>query len=124
MNVSETGSIENVLSKYENNIDNIFDKGTLQFYCIKSLIINGNIKLNKLEDLHLPPILRNFFKNYNKYLVCKICSEATWDLKHRTRHMPQDQINELYDAIDELNSFISPSKKLFKNEIVRPKSCH
>ena len=124
MNNSEKEFAENVLSRYENNIDNIFNKGSLQVSCIKSLIINGNIKLNKLEDLHLPPILRKFFKNYNKYLVCKICSEATWDLKHRTRHMPQDQINELYDAIDELNSFISPSKKLFKNEIVRPKSCH
>ena len=109
MNVSETGSVEN-------NIDIIFDNGTLQFSCMNNLIINGNVKLNKLEDLHLPPILRKFFQNYNKYLFCKICSEATWDLKHRTRHMPQDQINELYDAIDELNSFISPSKNHTKTK--------
>ena len=75
MNVSETGSIENVLSKYENNIDNILDKGTLQFYCIKSLIINGNIKLNKLEDLHLPPILRNFLRTTISTLFAKFAQK-------------------------------------------------
>ena len=120
-NIDIDREIEKVLSKYENNIDNIFEKGSLQYFCIKSLIINGNIKLNKIEDLILPPFLKTFFRNYNESLVCKICFQATWDSKQRITHMPQDKINELYEVIDELNAFISPSEKSYK---IRPISRH
>ena len=83
---------------YNNKIDSILDKNSLEYLALRSWILNFKVTKEKCANIPLPPIIKKIISGYKDNLCCYYCGTLSQDFEDYSKHT-YAHTNEIDDTL-------------------------
>ena len=93
-----------LILSYQNKIHNFYNSDSLQYICFRQWIKSARLTKTLVQQMNVPPTIKQIIKNCSEFLICDFCEQITWDFNDRISHIKKNHIEEIYSIVSGLET--------------------